>query len=69
MFKEALRNIEGQEIYPVISFVIFFLFFFGLMFYVFGLTKNHVKDMSNLPFEGEEQNLNTIKNKKNEKNI
>ena len=69
MFKEALRNIEGQEIYPVISFVIFFLFFIGLMFYVYGLTKSHTKDMSNLPFEGKDPILNTTKKNENEQNI
>lgn len=69
MFKDALRNIEGQEIYPVISFVIFFLFFISLIIYVYGLTKSHTKDMSNIIFDEKDKVLNTTKNKENEQNI
>ncbi|MGB0881106.1 MAG: CcoQ/FixQ family Cbb3-type cytochrome c oxidase assembly chaperone [Polaribacter sp.] len=65
MFKDALRNVEGLEIYPTISFVIFFLFFFGLMFYVYGLTKNHTANMSNMPLD---ENNNTIKTTKTDSN-
>ena len=69
MFKEALRNIEGQEVFTIISFLIFFLLFIGLMFYVYGLTNSHTKDMSNLIFDEKDKVLNTIKKNKNEQNI
>ena len=34
MYKNVLQAIAGIEIYPMISFAIFFLFFLGLLVYV-----------------------------------
>lgn len=69
MFKDAVRNVEGLGLYPTISFVIFFLFFIGLMFYVYGFTKKHTDMMGHLPFEDNDNELDNDKKKKNEKNI
>lgn len=69
MFKDALRNVEGLGLYPTISFVIFFLFFIGLLVYVYGFTKKHTDTMGNLPFEEKDNDLDTKKINKNEKNI
>ena len=69
MFKDAVRNVEGLEFYPTISFVIFFLFFIGLMFYVYGFTKSHTDEMSHLPFEENNATLDTKKENNNEKDI
>ena len=49
MHKEVLRSIAGIEIYPLISFGIFFLFFLGLIVYVFVANRQHLHDMSALP--------------------
>lgn len=42
---------DGIEIYPLISFLIFFVFFVGLTLYVIGMRKAHVAEMSNLPLQ------------------
>jgi hypothetical protein len=51
MYKDVLRSIEGIEIFPVISLIIFTLFFGGLIFYAMGLRKNKVEALANLPLE------------------
>ncbi len=47
--KHHLSTIDGIEIYPLISFGIFFLFFIILFIYVFLGGKNRFKDVSLLP--------------------
>lgn len=60
MDKNVLRAIAGVEIYPIISFVIFFLFFLGLLAYVFVVNRQHVHSMKNLPlFGGEDETSST----------
>ncbi|MBC6612544.1 hypothetical protein H8B15_16600 [Hymenobacter sp. BT507] len=54
MDKNVLRSIASVEIYPIISFVIFFLFFLGLLAYVFVVNRQHVHAMKNLPLLGGE---------------
>ena len=51
MHKEVLRSIAGIEIYPLISFCIFFLFFLGLIVYVFVANRQHLRDMSEMPLQ------------------
>ncbi|RIJ41682.1 hypothetical protein [Pontibacter oryzae] len=48
MYKNVLQAIDGIEIYPLISFGIFFLFFLGLLLHVFLLDKKHVTLMSGI---------------------
>lgn len=40
---------EGIEIFPLVSFLIFFLFFVGLLYYVMRMKKGHVDLMSQIP--------------------
>ncbi|TPE45903.1 hypothetical protein [Pontibacter mangrovi] len=49
MYKNVLEAIDGIEIYPIISFSIFFIFFLGLLLYVSLLDKKHVEAMSQIP--------------------
>lgn len=49
MDKKVLQSIAGVEIYPIISFLIFFLFFLGLLVYVVLANRKHFENMSNLP--------------------
>ncbi|TXK33273.1 hypothetical protein FVR03_19085 [Pontibacter qinzhouensis] len=46
MYKNVLQAIDGIEIYPIISFTIFFVFFLGLLLYVTLMDKKYVQDMS-----------------------
>lgn len=49
--KGNLENIDGVAIYPIISLLIFFLFFVVLFWWVFTAKKEHIKEVSNLPLE------------------
>ena len=56
MYKEILQSIEGVSIYPIISLVVFVLFFAIILIWMFKVAKNYFKKMENLPFEKEEEN-------------
>lgn len=56
MYKEILQSIEGVSIYPIISLVVFVLFFVVILIWMFKVDKNYIKKMENLPFEKEEEN-------------
>ena len=53
MYKNVLQSIENIEIWPVISFVIFFIFFLCLLLWVFTTDKKFIEKMESLPFEEE----------------
>ena len=54
MEKNVLQSITGIAIYPLISFVIFFLFFLALLVYVLVVNRQHIHAMSMLPLENEQ---------------
>ena len=56
MYKNVLQNIDNIAIWPVISFVIFFLFFLCLLWWVFTTDKKVIDKMKDLPFEKSENN-------------
>ena len=47
--KGNLENIDGVAIYPMISLLIFFVFFVVLFWWVFTATKEHISEVSNIP--------------------
>ncbi|MDD2982644.1 MAG: CcoQ/FixQ family Cbb3-type cytochrome c oxidase assembly chaperone [Crocinitomicaceae bacterium] len=49
--KHSLTSIVGVEIFPLISLIIFSLFFAGVIFMVIRMSKKEVADMSDLPLE------------------
>lgn len=49
--KNTAEDIVGIEIYPIISFLIFFTFFVGIAWYVYKKDKNYIDKVSNLPLE------------------
>ena len=51
MYKNVLQSIENIEVWPVISFVIFFIFFLCLLLWVFTTDKKFIDKMSGLPME------------------
>ncbi|PKV75463.1 hypothetical protein BD749_0405 [Pontibacter ramchanderi] len=55
MYKNVLQAIEGIEIYPLISFTIFFVFFLGLLVYVALMKKEYVSSMSSFACTDEDQ--------------
>jgi cbb3-type cytochrome oxidase subunit 3 len=58
MEKNVLQNIDNIAIWPVISFVIFFLFFIVLLWWVFTTDKKFIDTMKNLPIDGKPDSKN-----------
>jgi len=54
LIKHHLETITGIEIFPLISFVIFFLFFTGLFIYVYRMDKSKIKEITNIPLDSKE---------------
>jgi cytochrome c oxidase cbb3-type subunit 4 len=52
--KHNLTSIDGVSIYPIISLLIFFLFFAVMITWVYRMRKPEVDELSNLPFDNEE---------------
>ncbi|PPK96518.1 MULTISPECIES: CcoQ/FixQ family Cbb3-type cytochrome c oxidase assembly chaperone [Nonlabens] len=59
--KGNLENIDGVEIYPLISLLIFFFFFMGLFWWVFTAKKSHIVEVSNIPLNDDTINPNQLK--------
>ena len=49
--KQNLEQIDGVEIYPIISLLIFFIFFTALFWWVFTAKKKHIKEVSQIPLD------------------
>lgn len=45
-----MDTISGIEVYPIISLLIFFIFFVSLYTWVYTYKKDKINEMSNLPF-------------------
>ncbi len=54
--KGNLENINNVQIYPLISLLIFFIFFVGLFYWVITAKKEHIREVSNIPLESNNQN-------------
>ena len=49
MYKNVLESIDNIGIWPLISFVIFFIFFLCLLLWVFTTDQRVIEKMKNLP--------------------
>jgi hypothetical protein len=54
MYKNILQAIDGIAIYPIISFLIFFVFFVGLLLFVIFSDKKHLAAMSQMPLQADQ---------------
>lgn len=52
--KHHMETIGGIEIYPVISFLIFFIFFVLVLIYVVKADKNTIDEIANIPLNSTE---------------
>ncbi|TRZ46191.1 CcoQ/FixQ family Cbb3-type cytochrome c oxidase assembly chaperone [Robertkochia solimangrovi] len=52
--KDHMATIDGIEIYPMISLLIFFLFFLVLFWWVFTAKKDYISEVSNFPLDNQE---------------
>jgi len=53
-----MESIAGIEIYPIISLLIFFIFFVALFWWVVTAKKDYIKTVSNIPLDN--QNNDTL---------
>ncbi|MBL1280937.1 MAG: cbb3-type cytochrome c oxidase subunit 3 [Fluviicola sp.] len=51
--KHNLTGIDGVEIYPIISLLIFVLVFVAVIYYVVRMKKSDIEELSNIPLEDE----------------
>ncbi|OBQ54605.1 CcoQ/FixQ family Cbb3-type cytochrome c oxidase assembly chaperone [Tamlana sp. s12] len=49
--KNHMESIAGIEIYPIISLLIFFIFFVALFWWVITAKKDYINRVSNLPLD------------------
>ncbi len=59
MYKDVLRSIDGIAIYPIMSLIIFVLFFSLLLIYVIKVDNKFINDMKNMPFKDNKGSNNT----------
>lgn len=55
--KHNLESIAGVEIYPILSLLIFFIFFVALYTWTFTYKKEKINEMSRLPLNDNEPEL------------
>jgi cytochrome c oxidase cbb3-type subunit 4 len=58
MYKNVLESISGIEIYPLISLVIFFVFFTLVLIWVFKADKQYMKKMETIPLDNNDSIMN-----------
>lgn len=54
MFKHYFEGIQNVEIWPIISLIIFFLFFVILILWIFKVDKKYIRKMKNMPLDNNE---------------
>ncbi|RKR14227.1 hypothetical protein CLV91_0302 [Maribacter vaceletii] len=54
--KGYMETIDGVATYPMLSLLIFFLFFVVLFLWVITASKEHIKEVSNIPLENDNHN-------------
>lgn len=58
MYKEIFEGIEGIDIYPIFSLLLFLIFFTATALWIVKLDKNYIEEMENLPLENSENKEN-----------
>jgi hypothetical protein len=56
LYKNVLEHIEGVEVFPLISLVVFFLFFTVIIIWTIKADITYMKKMANLPLEENSNN-------------
>jgi len=51
MIRNYLQSIEGVEVYPLISLIIFVLFFVAIFVWMIRIDKKYLKEMSEMPLD------------------
>jgi fructose-specific phosphotransferase system IIC component len=67
MIENSLKNIEGIEIFPIISLLIFVSFFIVLVVWFLKSDNKHLTEMGNLPLDSTNEKESTSTGKYYEK--
>ena len=60
MIRNYLQSIEGVEIYPLISLLVFVIFFVVILVWMLKVDKNYINKMEKLPLDSNNnRNLNS----------
>lgn len=59
MFKHYFEQIQNIEIWPIISLVLFFVFFTLTVVRIFFMDKKHIDKMKSLPFKDDAEETKT----------
>lgn len=57
--KQHAESIDGISIYPLISLLIFFVFFIVLLYYVKKMDNSKASEISRIPLDNHEEIVNT----------
>jgi cytochrome c oxidase cbb3-type subunit 4 len=66
MFSQNLSSIDGVSIFPIISLVLFFVMFSGVLYWVLKKDKSYMEKLANIPLEDNNE-IEFNKESKNEK--
>lgn len=55
LVRHYLESIDGIQVFPLISFVLFFTFFILIGIWVFRMKKGFIQEMSNAPLNDENE--------------
>jgi hypothetical protein len=58
--KQYAETMDRVDIYPIISLLIFFVFFIVMLYFVKKMDKSNVNDISKLPLENDDEYSETI---------
>jgi len=61
----TLEQINGVEIYPIISLIIFFVFFLIVGYRVVSADKNYIEEMKNMPLDKDNDLQDNVDNLSN----
>ena len=59
MFKHYFEQIHNIEIWPIISLILFFVFFTSTMVWIVFLDEKYIEKMKSLPFDDESDTTET----------
>jgi cytochrome c oxidase cbb3-type subunit 4 len=55
MIRNVLTHTGGVEVYGIISILLFFVFFTGMLIWAYRLRRDHLEAMGRLPLDGGDQ--------------
>ncbi len=56
MIEHVLHDIDGIELFGIVSVALFFIFFTGMLIWAIRLKKTYLASMQDLPLDGGEKN-------------